>query len=169
MVVCSKEAEDKSHIVSKLLLHKRSIILKHNNKACQGYLREHFVQAGSSRNASSVDHERWVRLNLVAELSLCIIYSSCVRVVSSKRTGMGKSLFIQRMANQLGIVTNDPAKSTPVVIPIHGPVVTADIVMNFLKEHYRDDKCGIYHFDVAPSVSIPLKISNHYNHFQSFV
>jgi hypothetical protein len=67
---------------------------------------------------------------------------------------MGKSLFIQRMATQLGVVTNDPTKSTPAVIPIHGPVVTADVVLNFLKDHYREDKCRIYHFEVAPSVSI---------------
>ena len=79
---------------------------------------------------------------------------SCARVVSSKRTGMGKSLFIQRMANQLGVVTNNPTKSTPVVIPIQGPVVTADVVLNFLKDHYREDKCKIYHFDIAPSVSM---------------
>jgi hypothetical protein len=57
------------------------------------------------------------------------------------------------MANQLGIVTNDPTKSTPVVIPIHGPIVTADVVLNFLKDHYTEDKCKIYHFDIAPSVS----------------
>lgn len=67
---------------------------------------------------------------------------------------MGKSLFIQRMANQLGVVTSDPTKSTPVVIPIHGPIATADIVLDFLKDHYSEDKCKIYHFDIAPSVSI---------------
>ena len=85
------------------------------------------------------------------------VYSSCVRVVSSRRNGMGKSLFIQRMANQLGVVTSSHAKSIPAVIPIHGPVVTANVVLNFLKEHYKDEKCKIYHFDVAPSVSM------HYN------
>ena len=70
---------------------------------------------------------------------------------------MGKSLFIQKMAHQLGAVTNDPAKSTPVVIPIHGPVPTTDVVLNFLKDHYREEKCKIYHFDIAPSVSICQK------------
>ena len=160
MIVCSKEGEDKSHIVSKLLLLKRSIILKHGDK-CQSYLRGHFIQAGGSTqaiNTSIVDLEKWVNFKLVAVLSLYIvnnnIHRSCVRVVSSKRTGMGKSLFIQRMANQLGVVTNNPSKSIPAVIPIHGPVVTADNVLNFLKEHYGEDKCRIYHFDIAPSVSI---------------
>ena len=79
-------------------------------------------------------------------------------MVSSRRNGMGKSLFIQRMANRLGIVANSPAKSIPAVIPIHGPLVTADVVLNFLKEHYKDEKCKIYHFDVAPSVSIHYSV-----------
>ena len=60
VVVCSKEGEDKSHIVSKLLLHKRSVILKRDEK-CQSYLRGHFVQAESSTqamNASIVDLEK---------------------------------------------------------------------------------------------------------------
>ena len=92
-----------------------------------------------------------------------VIYSSCVRVVFSKRSGMGKSLFIQRMANQLGIVSNDPDKSTLAVIPIHGPNITADIVLNFLKEYYKEDKCKIYHFDIAPSVSCKYSTLKTYN------
>jgi hypothetical protein len=63
VIVCSKEGEDKSHIVSKLLLHKRSIVLKHDDK-CQSYLRGHFIQAGGSTqamNASIVDLEKWVK------------------------------------------------------------------------------------------------------------
>ena len=60
VVVCSKEGEDKSHIMSKLLLHKRSIILKRDEK-CQSYLRGHFIQAEKSTqamNASIVDLEK---------------------------------------------------------------------------------------------------------------
>ena len=63
VIVCSKEGEDKSHIVSKLLLHKRSIILKHDDKY-QGYLRGHFIQAGGSTQAmkaSIVDREKCVK------------------------------------------------------------------------------------------------------------
>ena len=62
MIVCSKEGEDKSHIVSKLLLYKRSIVL---SDKCQSYLRRHLIQAGASTqsdimNASIVDHEKSV-------------------------------------------------------------------------------------------------------------
>lgn len=62
MIICSKERENKSHIVSKLLLHKRSIVI---SDKCQSYLRKHLIQAGASTqgdimNASIIDHEKSV-------------------------------------------------------------------------------------------------------------
>ena len=62
MIICSKEGENKSHIVSKLLLYKRSIVL---SEKCRIYLRRHLIQAGASTqgdtmNASIVDHEKSV-------------------------------------------------------------------------------------------------------------
>ena len=80
------------------------------------------------------------------------VHSSCVRVVSSTRSGMGKSLFITRMADRLR-----KSKSTGpvhVIVPIHGPVVTTDTVMEFLKDHMKDVTSTIFHFDIAPSVSV---------------
>jgi hypothetical protein len=65
---------------------------------------------------------------------------------------MGKSLYIHRMAEQLKMVTKAEVTDCEVVIPIHGPVVTPDVVLKFLKDHYRENKCMIYHFDIAPSV-----------------
>jgi hypothetical protein len=43
VIVCSKEGEDKSHIVSKLLLHRKSIVLKHSQEDYQTYLKNHFI------------------------------------------------------------------------------------------------------------------------------
>ena len=75
-------------------------------------------------------------------------HSSCVRIVSSTRSGMGKSLFITRMADKLN------AGSTHVTIPIHGPEVTPDTVMEFLKDHMEDANSTIFHFDISPTVNI---------------
>lgn len=74
--------------------------------------------------------------------------------MSSKQSGMGKTLFIQRMAEQLMTINTDP-EDVPhlVTVPIHGPVATPDIVLPFLKSHYKDKKSKIYHIDIAPSVS----------------
>ena len=65
VILCSKEGEDNSHIVSSLLLHKRSVILKHSQKEYQIYLKNHFIcgvgdslsQATSDR-ASVVDRDK---------------------------------------------------------------------------------------------------------------
>ena len=72
--------------------------------------------------------------------------------MSSEQSGMGKSLYIHKMAEQLKSVTKAELNDCQVVIPIHGPVITPDVVLKFLKDHYRKNKCMIYHFDVAPSV-----------------
>ena len=80
------------------------------------------------------------------------VLSSCVRVVASTRSGMGKSLRIKRMAEQLHLNLNQEREHL-VTIPLHGPVVTPDRVLDFLEEHAEDPECTIYHLDIAPSVS----------------
>ena len=63
---------------------------------------------------------------------------------------MGKSLFITRMAEKL-----KKYKSTGtlhVTIPIHGPEVTPDIILEFLKDHINAATSTIFHFDIAPTV-----------------
>ena len=57
---------------------------------------------------------------------------------------MGKSLYVQRLAENTG-------GSHVVHVPVHGPVVTADSIIDLL-EHNEDTACSIFHFDVAPTV-----------------
>ena len=80
-------------------------------------------------------------------------FSCCVRVVSSTRSGMGKSLYIQRRAEELkrNLPSTEP---THVTIPVHGPVATSDIMLDFFKQHMARETCTIYHLDIAPSVSV---------------
>ena len=77
---------------------------------------------------------------------------------------MGKSLYVQRMAVQLKTVTKAELADCQVVIPIHGPVVTPDVVLKFLKEHYQKTKCMIYHFDIAPSVRAVMASEHNTNY-----
>ena len=60
MLVCSKEEEDKSLIVSKLLLHKKSIVLKHSVDEYKEYLRKCFVSGVPevTSRASVVDSDK---------------------------------------------------------------------------------------------------------------
>ena len=78
-----------------------------------------------------------------------------MRVVSSTRSGMGKSLYIQRLTETLQAMLPSNAVAR-VTIPIHGPVVIPDMMLDFFEKHMDSDVCIIYHLDIAPSVSIIL-------------
>ncbi len=80
-----------------------------------------------------------------------ISYSCCVRVVSSTRSGMGKSLYAKQMVTSLE--QSMCSDNMHVTVPIHGPLVTAETLMDCLKQHFGRDNCTIYHLDVAPRVS----------------
>ena len=69
-----------------------------------------------------------------------------VQIVSSTRSGMGKSLYVQRMAEGIR-----GCKIT--CIPVHGPDVTSDAIMKLLKDDEHTN-CTIFHIDVAPNVRL---------------
>ena len=75
---------------------------------------------------------------------------SCVRIVSSTRAGMGKTLFVSRMADKLQEMKVEG--TVLLTIPIHGPHVTTDSVMQYLVDHQDSSYCTILHFDISPSV-----------------
>ena len=77
---------------------------------------------------------------------------SCVRVVSSTRAGMGKTLFITRMSDKLEREIVNERDGTLITIPVHGPEVTTDYVMDCLVKHQDAAHCTILHFDISPSV-----------------
>ena len=64
---------------------------------------------------------------------------------------MGKTLFITRMAEKLQSVVPEGHKVI-ITIPVHGPVVTVDSVMQSLVNHQNSADCVILHFDISPSV-----------------
>ena len=86
------------------------------------------------------------------------VYRSCVRVVSSSRSGMGKSLYIQRMTDKLKEKLSS-SEDVHVTVPIHGPVVTADMLLDLFENSLDKDLCTIYHIDIAPSVSMYWSIA----------
>ena len=64
---------------------------------------------------------------------------------------MGKSLYVQRLAEKLQkqLKTSEPVHVT---VPLHGPVVTPDTVLDLFKEHWKKPTSYIYHIDVASNV-----------------
>ena len=66
---------------------------------------------------------------------------------------MGKSLYIQRLADSLAGNLRRSRSDVLVTIPLHGPAVTHDIILEFFMEHLKNPTCCIYHIDIAPNVS----------------
>lgn len=78
----------------------------------------------------------------------------CVRIVKSARSGMGKSLYVKKMAQKLEELRGTgPYIKT---VPIHGPKVTPDHVLELLQSCIDSHACNssIIHFDVSPKVSL---------------
>ncbi len=73
--------------------------------------------------------------------------------MTSQRSAMGKSLYVQRMTESLKLNLKNSSDSVLVTIPIHGPAVTKDIMLDFFKQHMNKPNCCIYHIDLASSVS----------------
>ena len=167
VIICSSQDEEKTPIISKLHLHRRPFVVPPDINKYRAYLRKHFVDEqqpqyqqlqqamGSVPNlkASVVDNEGY-GMNTYCGFSghdLQHLYRSCVRVVSSTRAGMGKTLFITRMAEKLQPVVPEGHKVI-ITIPVHGPVVTVESVMQSLVNHQNSADCIILHFDISPSV-----------------
>jgi len=85
-----------------------------------------------------------------------------VRVVSSNRGGLGKTLFVRRLTDQLpNLVNNDmvlshsPNTSLHVTVPLHGNSTDSSMLVDSLLPYgVRADVplSRVFHLDVAPSV-----------------
>ena len=76
-------------------------------------------------------------------------------MVTSDRTGMGKSLYIQRLKDLLRSKTRQELYD--VIIPVHGPKVTFDSIVHSLTYPFEITKQNrdqplIFHLDISPSV-----------------
>ncbi len=91
----------------------------------------------------------WLHFTLFA---VDIHARSCVRLVISDRSGMGKSLYIKHLAENLKYNLQRSADAVHVTIPLHGPVVTPDTVLELFIDQAKNPTCCIYQIDIAPNV-----------------
>ena len=72
---------------------------------------------------------------------------------------MGKSLYIQRLKEELESKT-DQQGPHHVIIPVHGPKVTFDTIVQALKHSFEkitnqdSGQAIIFHIDISPSVRL---------------
>lgn len=90
------------------------------------------------------------------------IFSSNVRIVTSQRCAMGKSLYVNRLAESLRMKMQNFAGQVLVTIPLHGPKVTSDTLLEFFKDHMKNSPCCIYHIDIASSVKDSIEFQQNY-------
>ncbi|CAI8017205.1 E3 ubiquitin-protein ligase rnf213-alpha [Geodia barretti] len=148
VIICSSQDEEKSPIISKLHLYRRPYGLSTDPTKYKEYLEKHFVNEAQP----SYQHLLEMGMGSVHNLSALVVdqKGSCVRVISSTRAGMGKTLYVTRMKEKLQAVT--PRHNSLITIPVHGPIVTVDSMIERLVQN--EDSCdySILHFDIPPSV-----------------
>jgi len=87
-----------------------------------------------------------------------------VRVVSSDRAGVGKTLVVSRLCEKLMRLPNNaqmsklkkPSVQLSVVVPLHGRVADTQQILDALWQHPVESNLPvsrIIHLDVSPSVS----------------
>ncbi|XP_066922902.1 E3 ubiquitin-protein ligase rnf213-alpha-like [Clytia hemisphaerica] len=160
VVICSSEEENQSYLASALDSYQRQCV--HRKRDISSILSKAFClkeeikqnkKGGKKLYGPTVDED-----------------SYNIRVVSSARGGMGKSLLIDRKSHQLDkyIVENATVYQkerfqryqTLVRTPVHGTAVCYEDVVSKLAENsiFDADFPRIYHFDIAPTVQEGLDI-----------
>jgi len=97
-----------------------------------------------------------------------IVPRLCVRVVSSSRGGVGKTLFVRRLTDQLSnLVNNDmvlvrcSSTSLHVTVPLHGNSTDSSALVDSLLPHAVEGNVPlsrVFHLDVSPSVRLKIGI-----------
>ena len=77
--------------------------------------------------------------------------------MTSERAGMGKSLYIHRLTEDL--MTKTSVGPHKVIIPIHGPKVTSDSVVSTLMNYWDNTNATIFHLDISPNVRPILSVN----------
>lgn len=78
-------------------------------------------------------------------------HSLTVRVVLSKRAGMGKTLYAKRCSEKFRKISK--LKTSLVIVPVQGPVVSHEKIISLLEADQEDFENRIYLLDVDPTVS----------------
>ncbi|XP_077086723.1 E3 ubiquitin-protein ligase rnf213-alpha [Siphateles boraxobius] len=99
----------------------------------QQYLATHFTVPADISSAADVFKNR-----------------QCVGIVSSERSGVGKSLYIKRMYENLKIITKRPSQLK--CIRLIDPRIDENVILQSLLNNPKKKELSVYHFDVTTMV-----------------
>ena len=163
VIICVKESDEWSHVIlSRLAPYKRYITLCDDSQLIE------FLRRNLSLSESFID--QYEDEKLVFKKCYKILYclemhgfnfSFLVRLVVSTRPGMGKSLYIQRLADNVQSFHGDKNYSQAIFchIPIHGPTVAASTIIPMLPAQKPTEQfLQVLHLDIGHSVSVKENI-----------
>lgn len=155
ILLCSKETENLSYLAAALDSHQVHLPQNFNAEKLTTFVHSQIRVNSDEKNclAAHVDQT-----------------NSYVRVVESRRSGMGKTLFVNNCGSKLESYMSTSQdckfrmkrcqqKDTVVTIPIHSVEVNTEKIVNRLLEYEEKEEYvipRIYHFDIAPVVSMGI-------------
>uniref|UniRef100_A0A8C9DCK3 E3 ubiquitin-protein ligase RNF213 n=1 Tax=Panthera leo TaxID=9689 RepID=A0A8C9DCK3_PANLE len=140
VMVCDSEREH-CHLPSAFSQHKVPVTPQAPLRDIQAYLARHFQVPAHTPSAADVFRDR-----------------TCVGIVASKRAGVGKSLYVERLHSKLTMKLrgeNVPLKVIRLIDPQVDENQVLSSLLPFLKAHYQT-RPMIFHFDVTSSVQTGL-------------
>ena len=152
VIVCCRENEEHTWIMS-ALEDFRTMSTPCVPPELRKYLLAKFRKLGSELMTN--DHPWQPAARLDSE-------ESCVRLVTSTRAGVGKSLYIKRLQDRLGTLdVNQPIirENRSASIPVQGNTVNIPAVMDMLlafEPKHDIPMSRIFHIDVAPTIQSGL-------------
>ncbi|XP_077411767.1 E3 ubiquitin-protein ligase rnf213-alpha-like isoform X2 [Vanacampus margaritifer] len=132
IILCSSEREH-AYLPSAFSQYKLPIIPQTSMASIQKYLHQHYVVPTDQRSAAAAFKDRL-----------------CVGTVSSKRAGVGKSLYIQRIYETLKHSVEE--RTMIKCIRLIEPSVDENAILQSLLESAKRNQLTIFHFDITSSV-----------------
>ncbi|KAM6957229.1 E3 ubiquitin-protein ligase rnf213-alpha-like [Aplochiton taeniatus] len=131
VMICSSEKEH-AYLPSAFSQYRLHMVPQEPLSRIQMYLSRHYKVRAEENSAAAVFKDRM-----------------CLGVVSSKRAGVGKSLYIQRLYQKL---ENSTKESMLKCIRLIEPKIDENAVLQSLLHGAKKEELTIFHFDVTSSV-----------------
>ncbi|XP_029997116.1 E3 ubiquitin-protein ligase rnf213-alpha-like isoform X2 [Sphaeramia orbicularis] len=132
VIICSSEREH-AYLPSAFSQYKLHMVPQEVLARIQNYLYRHYAVPEDQSSAAAAFKDRL-----------------CVGVVSSKRAGVGKSLYIKRLYEKLKCSTKKP--SVMKCIRLIEPNVDESVILQSLINSHKKKELTIFHFDITSSV-----------------
>ncbi|KAM9745174.1 E3 ubiquitin-protein ligase rnf213-alpha-like isoform 2-T2 [Menidia menidia] len=132
VIICSSEREH-TYLPSAFSQYRLHIVPQEPLARIQRYLQKHYTVPAEQCSAAAAFKDRL-----------------CVGVISSKRAGVGKSLYIKRLFEKLENSTKK--KSTMKCVRLIEPTIDETVILQSLLDTPKQKELAMFHFDITSTV-----------------